>query len=127
MTQPSGLWNILVVEDSEVRRAWFRERYKDANELVFTDDPDEAIELLKREKEWDILFLDHDLGKEPKAGRNVSLWLCAQPREHQKDLYVLVHSVNVVSGPKIEREVMAAGRPCRWLPFTILATGAALK
>lgn len=117
----TGLWNILVVEDDPKRIEWFKEQYKDADELVFTDDPDEAIRLLSREKEWDVLSLDHDLKKEPKSGRNVTLWLCAQPREHQKDLYVLVHSVNVVSGPKIEREVTAAGRPCRWLPFYVLA------
>mgnify|MGYP001593593680 CR=1 FL=1 len=120
--RPSGLWNILVVEDSEERKVWFREQYKDADELVFTDDPDEAIRLLSREKEWDVLFLDHDLGREPKSGRNVTLWLCEQPRAHQKDVYTLVHSVNVVSGPKIEREMLAAGRPCRWLPFYILAS-----
>jgi CheY-like chemotaxis protein len=118
---PEKPWNILVVEDSEDRIAWFKQQYRDANELIFTDDPDEAIRLLSREKEWDVLFLDQDLGKEPKSGRNVTLWLCAQPREVQQDLYVLVHSVNVVSGPKIEREMQAAGRPCRWLPFYILA------
>ena len=121
MTKPTGLWNILVVEDDTKRIEWFKEQYKDADELVFTSDPDEAIRLLQREKEWDVMFLDHDLGKEPRAGRNVTQWLCEQPREIQQDLYVLVHSVNVVSGPKIEREVTEAGRYCRWLPFYILA------
>ena len=122
MTKPTGLWNILVVEDDPKRIEWFRAQYKTAHELVFTSDPDEAIRLLQREEDdWDVLFLDHDLGKEPKAGRDVTLWLCAQPRKVQSDLYTLVHSVNVVSGPKIEREMAAAGRPCRWLPFYVLA------
>jgi len=105
---------VLIVEDRADRVAWFRQRWADAT-LHVTDDPDEAIRLLGQEP-IDLLLLDHDLGKEPRAGRDVALWLLAHP-EILPDLQTVTHTVNVVSGPKIQAEMEAAGRPCLWQMF----------
>ena len=105
---------VLVVEDRADRVAWFRQRWADATVHV-TDDPEEAIRLLGQEP-VDLLCLDHDLGKEPRAGRDVALWLIAHP-EILPTLQTITHTVNVVSGPKIAAEMEAAGRPCLWQMF----------
>lgn len=105
---------VLVVEDRADRVGWFRTRYADATVHV-TDDPDEAIRLLGQEP-IDLLLLDHDLGKEPQAGRDVALWLIAHPAI-LPHLETITHTVNVVSGPKIVAEMQAAGRPCVWQMF----------
>jgi CheY-like chemotaxis protein len=110
---------ILVVEDRADRRAWFYERHGgplgDQNVMHFTDDPNEAIRILGQEP-VDLLCLDHDLNREPLAGRNVALWLIAHP-EILPHLETVTHTVNVVSGPKIVAEMQAAGRPCVWQMF----------
>lgn len=105
---------VLVVEDRADRVAWFRARYADATVHV-TDDPKEAIRVLGQEP-VDLLCLDQDLGREPENGRDVSLWLITHP-EILPHLEIITHTVNVVSGPAIEQELMAAGRLCVWRMF----------
>lgn len=105
---------VLVVEDREDRVNWFRTRYADAV-LHVTDDPKEAIRILGQAP-VDLLCLDQDLGREPENGRDVSLWLIAHP-EILPSLETITHTVNVVSGPAIEAEMQAAGRPCVWQMF----------
>lgn len=104
----------LLVEDRALRVAWFKDRFG-AENLVHTLDVDEAIELLSL-GQFEFLFLDHDLGTEPKAGRDVALWLIAHP-EVLPNLKIITHTHNSVSGQKIERELQEAGRPARWKPF----------
>jgi hypothetical protein len=105
---------ILLVEDRDDRRQWFRDRYVE-DTLHVTDDPEEAIRILAEEP-VDLLLLDHDLGREPRAGRDVALWLIAHP-DILPELETITHTVNVVSGAKIEAEMTAAGRPCVWQMF----------
>ena len=105
---------ILVVEDRQDRVDWFRTRWA-GNTIFVTDDPDAAIRYLGEEP-IDLLLLDHDLGKEPRAGRDVALWLIAHP-EILPTLQTITHTVNVVSGPKIAAEMEAGGRPCLWQMF----------
>jgi CheY-like chemotaxis protein len=111
---------ILIVEDKQRRVDWFRKKYGpegEGHEIHVTDDPDRAIELLQHLHPFDRLYLDHDLNREPKVGRDVSTWLIAHP-ENNPDLEIITHTVNIVSGPKIERECRAAGRNCTWSMFT---------
>jgi hypothetical protein len=78
-------------------------------DVDLTPDPEQAIGWL-RERVYSDLWLNHDLGCEPKNGRDVSTWLIAHPLV-QPWLTTRVHSMNPVSGPKIVRELVAAGRP----------------
>jgi CheY-like chemotaxis protein len=104
---------VLLVEDTPLRVDWFLEQYGPKN-LDWTDDPAEAIKKLQTTA-YDRLHLDHDLGR-PESGRDVTLWLVQHP-DVQPGLRIVTHTHNQVSGAKIERECLAAGRPCVWKPF----------
>ena len=112
---------ILLVEDEYPRIMWFRTQYK---QIDVTNDVDEAIRLLSL-YHYDRLFLDHDLNTEPRVGRDVATWLAANPHV-LPDLSIVVHSVNVVSAPKIIRELVASGREAVWLSFPRLILGEAV-
>lgn len=108
---------VLIVEDEAYRLDWFREKFPEA---AVTRDVDEAIRWLASDT-WDTLFLDHDLGTEPKAGRDVAAWLIAHP-EINPGIHIVVHSMNVVSAAKIYRELMDARRMVFRAPFHTLAS-----
>ena len=112
---------VLVVEDEDYRKEWFRKQYPEA---IIVTHPDKAIAALL-ERQWDLLYLDHDLGLEPRNGRDVAKWLVRE-RLAQPDIRIVVHSVNVVSGPKIERELREGGRRAEWRPFYTLTEQAVL-
>lgn len=117
---------VLVIEDEEHRRAWFRERFADAH---ITADVDEAIAWLQ-EREYDALFLDHDLGEKiyagsdeprPGVGRDVAEWLVRNPRV-APSMPIVVHSMNAVAADKIHAALVHAGRPVQRVPFSVLFT-----
>lgn len=108
---------ILLVEADQWRHD-FLQAIADAN-VDATADPAEAIAWLQ-ERTYSDLWLNHDLGCEPKNGRDVSTWLIAHPLV-QPWLATRVHSMNEVSAPKIVRELRAAGRPAHWVPLADLA------
>lgn len=78
----------------------------------------EAIRHLT-EQDYDVVYLDYDLGTEPGGGREVARWLIGHP-ERSRQALIICHSVNGVSGPKIERALQAGGREARWIPFPML-------
>lgn len=105
---------ILLVEDFPAHIDWFRQHFV-GHDLTITDEPLRAVALLERQV-FDRLYLDHDLGKEPRAGRDVATWLVQHPHV-LPFLEIVTHTTNHVSGPKIKRELRAAGRPVKWRPF----------
>lgn len=56
--------SVFLLEDSEQRIEWFRKRFPD---MVHTDTAEKAIAILA-EKQFDWVFLDHDLGLLNYAG-----------------------------------------------------------
>ncbi|HJR01786.1 MAG TPA: response regulator [Methylomirabilota bacterium] len=106
---------ILLVEDFPAHIEWFRQHFV-GHDITWTDEPLEAITYLAAGHHFDRLYLDHDLGKEPRAGRDVATWLIQHPKILPK-LDIVTHTTNHVSGPKIKQELRAAGRPVRWRPF----------
>ena len=104
---------ILVLDDDPVRHDWFTRSFED---VVHVWTVPEMIAQLELGDEVRVIFLDHDLGTEPAVGRDVARWLIAHPERHPK-ASIIVHSVNVVSGPKISRELRDAGRVALWRPF----------
>lgn len=105
----------LVVEDEPGRVEVFRDML---GEFDLTAEVAEAIAWLGTQP-YDRLYLDHDLGTDPVVGRDVATWLIAHPAT-QRELEIIVHSMNVVSAPKIVRELQAAGRTVVRTPFNVL-------
>ena len=106
---------VLIVEDEELRLRWFHERYPHA---LVTRSVQAAITWLGT-LPINHLYLDHDLGTEPFVGRDVAQWLALRP-DVLPDLTITVHSVNVVSAPKILADLAAGGRKAEWIPFTAM-------
>jgi CheY-like chemotaxis protein len=106
---------ILILEDDPYRNEAFRERYPGA---VIVCDAQAAIGLLL-EHEWDLLFLDHDLGGEtfvlsgPGTGYEVACWLqehpgCIPPK-------VILHSMNPSGRSRMKQALPSAiEMPCAW-------------
>ena len=102
----------LILDDDMTRHAWLGAQCPGS--IHVTNVPS-ALELLEQ-GDFDRIFLDHDLGTEPAVGRDVAKWLIAHP-EKSPNILVIIQSVNAVSGPKIERELLAGGRAAFWQPF----------
>ena len=89
--------NILILEDNEFRINAFKKQFI-GNPPVFVKTAKDAIEQLNKGN-WDVLFLDHDLGdevyvapEEENTGSGVARWL-----EKHKDKIprlVIIHSLN---------------------------------
>jgi len=52
---------IFVLEDMWIRIQWFKHKFKDC-ELKICTNADDAISILTNDRDWDYMFLDHDLG-----------------------------------------------------------------
>jgi len=87
---------ILILEDSPERHKAFL-RWLIGHVVKITENAKDAIELLRAE-DWDILFLDHDLGGEEMVvsgngtGFEVAKWLAENPDNHPSK--IVIHSYN---------------------------------
>jgi CheY-like chemotaxis protein len=87
---------ILVLEDNAQRTKIFN-RSLIGHEVVVTEFAEEAIKYLN-ESEWDVLFLDHDLGGKvfvktvENTGYQVACWLEENPSRKPKTIFL--HSLN---------------------------------
>ena len=87
----NGVYDIFVLEDSPERIKWFRTIFGDCN-LTFTDDVQTACNEL-RTKDYDLIFLDRDLGHpRGESGEDVA-WVMREEKLAQ-DAIVVVHTVN---------------------------------
>jgi hypothetical protein len=84
-----------------------------------TDDLDRAQRLLAHQ-EWDLLFVRHDIGREPRAAGDVVSWLCRHPAINPH-LTIICHGANPVNDRKNALRARQASRPTWWLPFMIPA------
>ena len=110
--------NMLILEDDNGRIDQFRKNLI-GHKVITTDQAHECIDLLK-EHEWDILFLDHDLGGEAfvnsdnkNTGAEVARFLNEHPK--YKPEIVIVHSLNPV-GAKLMTDLITGSRriPYAW-------------
>jgi CheY-like chemotaxis protein len=120
---------VLIVEDDEVRREWFRGRL-DACELTITCDAGEAVRLLA-ENEYDLILLDHDLlenhyrsdeSDDERTGYAVAAWLAAH-RGAQPRAEVVIHSLNYAGAERMLAALLAAGFDAQCIPFHHLRGG----
>jgi len=117
---------VLVVEDDETRCAWFQQVFSRCH-LDMTCDVAEAIKWL-REREYSIVFLDHDLAKEhyqsaeaddERTGYAVALWLANNPNCQHK-AQIVIHSLNYVGAERMLERLLDAGRLAEHVPFPYL-------
>jgi CheY-like chemotaxis protein len=120
---------ILVVEDDELRCAWFRERLS-GRALDVTCDVATAIEWLAT-RDYEALLLDHDLADEhyfsnaeddERTGYAVARWLADNPTR-QRDALIIIHSLNYTGAQRMIGVLRDAGRDAEHIPFHYLQSG----
>lgn len=113
---------IFILEDDHNRISQFKDslarKFKDL-ELVIKEDAKSAKEELAKQKEWDIIFLDHDLGgriyvdsSEENTGYQVALFIKANGIKYKQ---CITHTHNPAGGHNI---VNVLG--CDYVPFANL-------
>jgi len=120
---------VLVVEDDEMRCAWFRRKFA-AHVLDVTCDVSEALVWLE-EREYSTILLDHDLREEhyfsdapddERTGYAVAAWLAAHP-DRQRNATIVIHSLNYMGAQRMLERLQDAGRDAEHVPFHYLQTG----
>lgn len=87
----NGVIDIFILEDSPERIKWFKTTFGDCS-LTFTDDIKEACDEL-RTKDYDLVFLDRDLGHpRGESGEDV-VWVMKEEKLAQ-NACIVVHTVN---------------------------------
>lgn len=120
---------VLVVEDDEVRCAWFREKLE-GRTLDVTCDVPTAVAWLA-EREYEAILLDHDLADEhyfsdtpddERTGYAVARWLADHP-DAQRDALIVIHSLNYTGARRMLDALRNAGRDAEHIPFHYLQMG----
>lgn len=107
---------VLILEDDSVRVANFKKKFI-GHEITISDNTKEVLKLLYQ-KEWDLLYLDHDLNGKvyvpsgPGTGYEVAEWLKNNPQYSPKEIYV--HTLNE-KGRKAILDILPKAIPA---PFT---------
>ncbi len=120
------LRRVLLVEDDEVRCAWFRRKFA-PHVLDVTCDVGQAVGWLS-EREYATILLDHDLldehyfSDEPddeRTGYAVAAWLAAHP-DRQRNATIVIHSLNYAGAQRMLDALTDAGRDVEHIPFHYL-------
>ena len=123
------LLRVLVVEDDEMRCAWFQRKFA-RHILDVTCDVSEAVEWLS-EREYATILLDHDLIEEhyfsdehddERTGYAVAAWLASHP-DRQRNAVIVVHSLNYAGAQRMLDRLHNAGRDAEHVPFHDLESG----
>jgi len=104
---------LFLLEDSESRINWFRNRCKAAGHiLVLADNVKDALHILRVEK-FDMIFLDHDLddrvyvdSNEENTGYQVAKEL---HNTINRDTEVVIHSMNSIGSKNMYNEIISNG------------------
>jgi len=101
---------ILILEDDPERIHWFYKKFF-KHDITCTNSVDGAIRCIK-DKEYDIIFLDHDLGgkvfcnhQEEPTGYHVA---CMIPSSENKNTMVIIHSWNSPAAKLMKEHLVAA-------------------
>ncbi len=114
---------VLLVEDDEIRCAWFRRKFA-PHVLDVTCDVGQAVRWLS-EREYATILLDHDLLDEhyfsdetddERTGYAVAAWLAAHP-DRQRDATIVIHSLNYAGAGRMLDALTDAGRDAEHIPF----------
>lgn len=107
---------ILIVEDSLERIEWF-ERILSNHTLFISTNAITAKSYLLNE-DFDLIFLDHDLGEHTQTGLDVAQYLCSQSYLYKPN--IIVHSMNYDGAKQIESLLSNHVFPVQHIPFNLL-------
>ena len=118
---------IFVLEDNEERIKWFKNMLKHEENtaiMEIADTTPKALELLSK-TEYDMMFLDHDLGGEifvdiGREDTGTYLAKCIVERGLQKNAEIILHSQNPIGAESMYNLFKVAGYNVIVLPFTQL-------
>lgn len=99
---------ILVLEDDSFRARFFIERYGQ-HKLTIIENAPAAIEYLK-EKTYDYIFLDNDLGSGNGEGQDVAEFLSLNPSNPNNHARIIIHSWNIPAAERINAKLPRATR-----------------
>jgi len=117
---------ILILEDDDVRRAWFKQQFARCERDV-TDQVAVAIQWLSQ-RDYDLIFLDHDLAEEHYfvnvaddglTGYTVAAWLAENPGK-QAAAQIIIHSLNYPGADRMLEVMLSSGRRVEHVPFPYL-------
>jgi CheY-like chemotaxis protein len=123
------LRRILVVEDDEMRCAWFQRKFA-SHVLDVTCDVEQAARWLD-EREYATILLDHDLREEhyfsdeyddERTGYAIAAWLAAHP-DRQRNATIVIHSLNYAGAERMLNLLHDSGRDAEHVPFYYLEAG----
>jgi CheY-like chemotaxis protein len=114
---------IFVVEDNKERNGVFWNTLPKlfaGCHLVIAEDVKEAKEILSRDKDWDLILLDHDLGgrvyvksEDDNTGYQVAKFMVESGVTYKR---VITHSMNPVGAENIKSVL----EDCQHIPFPML-------
>lgn len=114
---------ILVLEDNQDRIEWFKRMYRN-HELYITCDLVKAREFCW-EHEFDVIFLDHDLGdfnlaaiEKENTGYGFAKWITIEGI--QKYALYYIHSMNPTGANAMQNILKDNGYNALWLPYSLL-------
>jgi CheY-like chemotaxis protein len=113
---------VLFLDDMDARLRWATKNLGDNLTLVVT--AEDAIYELRQTDEFDVVYLDHDLGGEtyvdprrPDTGSGVVRWIVANKPKIGE---VVVHSLNTPAANYMVQDLREAGYAASYIPFTTL-------
>jgi CheY-like chemotaxis protein len=114
---------ILIVEDDVVRLSWFDQCFS-RHQRDVTDRVQTATQWLAQ-REYDLIFLDHDLTEEHYfevmaddglTGYVVAEWLAENPQQ-QSAARIIIHSLNYPGSDRMLAVLLRSGRDALHIPF----------
>jgi CheY-like chemotaxis protein len=120
---------ILILEDDDIRIAIFQQYflYLSQYTVYYVKTASDAITLLEGNSDFDLAFLDHDLGGEvfvdsgrPDTGAGVTRWLAESG--YNRDISITIHSLNPSGQIAMQHTLLKSGfNFVHIMPFTQLA------
>ena len=114
---------LFILEDDPSRIVRFKKMFGNDHEMTFTEHAEEALNILK-EEEFDVIFLDHDLGgrqmvlsEEEDTGYQVAKRM---DKTVNKETIVIVHSHNPVGATNMVNVLTNGVRRVYRLPFGMI-------
>lgn len=114
---------ILVLEDMSARIEYFKDRLK-GHDVYYFDTAEDAIQALSliKDKPWDMIFLDHDLGgrvfvssSDPNTGYAVAEYISNNDIDAKQ---IIIHSLNPAGAQRMKAVLPQANV----IPYTMLRT-----
>ncbi len=107
---------IYILEDAPERMEWFLEIFKDCD-IEYTDQVEKACNDIEA-NEYDIIFLDRDLGHPKLNGEDVA-WHMKENKLAKKSA-IVIHSVNPIGQRNIKKYLDSYHSQVLQIPFTQL-------